>query len=321
MRTREHANRSYSYRRRLAIWFGVLALVAAACGGAEEDTAAPTTAAPTTAAPTTAAPTTAAPTSQRPDGVPAPGESETLDRIYNNGEFVGGCAPTTPHCIIDPSINEWVGLGPSIAELLAERLGVRYRTVGAGWDAIVPGLATGKYDMIVTGLTFRPERAESVDYELLGSYGFCVLARADDDRVQSWESFAENPELRLGQIAGVAEEAMIRSDFPTINLVSMQSTRPSLSEEVSTGRIDGTLMGSISIPLEMEVYPNLKVIPEDCFEAPILGQPWGMAVPKGDTVMLEWFGAVVEELKADGTWDDLIAYWYAPEQLRLGIEG
>lgn len=61
MRTREHANRSYSYRRRLAIWFGVLALVAAACGGAEEDTAAPTTAAPTTAAPTTAAPTTAAP--------------------------------------------------------------------------------------------------------------------------------------------------------------------------------------------------------------------------------------------------------------------
>lgn len=58
MRTREHSNRRYSYRRRLAIWFGVLALVAAACGGAEEDTAAPTTAAPTTAAPTTAAPAT-----------------------------------------------------------------------------------------------------------------------------------------------------------------------------------------------------------------------------------------------------------------------
>ena len=61
MRTREHSNRRYSYRRRLLVWFGVLALVAAACGGAEEDTAAPTTAAATTAAPTTAAPTTAAP--------------------------------------------------------------------------------------------------------------------------------------------------------------------------------------------------------------------------------------------------------------------
>ena len=61
MRTREHSNRRYPYRRRLLAWIGVLALVAAACGGAEEDTAAPTTAAPTTAAPTTAAPTTAAP--------------------------------------------------------------------------------------------------------------------------------------------------------------------------------------------------------------------------------------------------------------------
>ena len=259
--------------------------------------------------------------SQRPDGVPAPGESPTLDRIYKQGEFLGGCAPTIPHCIIDPSINEWVGLGPAVGELLAERLGVRYRTVGAGWDAIVPGLATGKYDAIITGLTFRPERAESVDYELLGSYGFCVLARADDDRVQSWESFAENPDLRLGQIAGIAEEAMIRSDFPSINLVSMQSTRTSLSEEVSTGRIDGTLMGSIGIPLEIEIYPNLKVIPEDCFEAPILGQPWGNAVPKGDTAMLQWFGEAIEALKADGTWDDLIAHWYAPDQLRMGQDG
>ena len=58
MRTREHSDRRYSYRRRLAICFGVLALVAAACGGADDP--APTTAAPTTAAPTTAAPTTAA---------------------------------------------------------------------------------------------------------------------------------------------------------------------------------------------------------------------------------------------------------------------
>lgn len=59
MRTREHSDRRYSYRRRLAICFGVLALVAAACGGADDP--APTTAAPTTAAPTTAAATTAAP--------------------------------------------------------------------------------------------------------------------------------------------------------------------------------------------------------------------------------------------------------------------
>ena len=59
MRTREHSDRRYSLRSRLTIWIGVLALVAAACGGADEP--APTTAAPTTAAPTTAAPTTAAP--------------------------------------------------------------------------------------------------------------------------------------------------------------------------------------------------------------------------------------------------------------------
>lgn len=53
MWTREHSDRRYSYQRRLAIWLGVLALVAAACGGADDP--APTTAAPTTAAPATTA--------------------------------------------------------------------------------------------------------------------------------------------------------------------------------------------------------------------------------------------------------------------------
>jgi ABC-type sugar transport system substrate-binding protein len=55
-----------------------LALVAAACGGDDDEgsgtTAAPTTAAPTTAAPTTAAPTTAAPTTAAPDTTAPAGE-------------------------------------------------------------------------------------------------------------------------------------------------------------------------------------------------------------------------------------------------------
>jgi len=301
-------------------WRGMLCLTAgmamllASCTPAQEAAPEPT------AAPAAAVETIEEETTGRPAGVPAAGESAVVDRIYENGVLRGGCAPTPPHCMVDPDTNEWIGLGPETGKKLAEAMGVEYETVGVGWDAIVAGLPSGQFDVVVTGLTYRPERDEVVDFTILGQYGFCVLARADDDRVQTWDSFVDNPELRLGQITGVAEEGMVQTDYPSINLVSIPTEGHSLWEEVLTNRIDGTLMGSISVPIYIELGDgNLKAVPDDCLAAPLFGSEWGNAVAESDPI-LGYVESTIAELKDNGEWDELIEYWYQPDVLRMGID-
>jgi ABC-type amino acid transport substrate-binding protein len=223
--------------------------------------------------------------------------------------------------MIDPATNEWVGTGPELGKELAQRLGVDYETVGTGWDGIVPGLPAGKHDIIITGLTYRPERDEVVDYVIMGEYGFCLLARADDDRVQNWDSFVDNPELVLCETTGTAEEHMITSEYPSINLRSMGADTVALWEEVLAERCDGDLVGSISVPIYIEMTEGkLKTAPEDCLDFPIFGKEWGHAVDEGDTAFYNWLQSTIDELEENGWLDELYDVWMQPEKLRMGLE-
>ena len=113
-----------SRMRKLCLLVGVFALIAAACGGADEPTAAaPTTAAPTTAAPTTAAPTTAAPTTAAPTTA-APTVSElvialtTQPNAIDNANSAERNASNVSQQIFDPLvwINDDLEFEPALAE-------------------------------------------------------------------------------------------------------------------------------------------------------------------------------------------------------------
>ena len=113
-----------SRMKTLCLLAGVVALIAAACGSADEPTtAAPTTAAPTTAAPTTAAPTTAAPTTAAPTTA-APTVSElvialtTQPNAIDNANSAERNASNVSQQIFDPLvwINDDLEFEPALAE-------------------------------------------------------------------------------------------------------------------------------------------------------------------------------------------------------------
>ena len=124
MRTREHSDRRYSYRRRLLVWFGVLALVAAACGGAEEETAAPTTAAPATdgATETTQAVATTAAAPVAAESCLQPGSEVTIINQTNVRNTVNPllAIDTTGYWRTDLIFDLLVDVDPNTAEIVPE---------------------------------------------------------------------------------------------------------------------------------------------------------------------------------------------------------
>ena len=85
-----------------------------------------------------------------------------LDKIKANGTLrIGIEAGFLPFEMRTPQ-GEWVGFDIDMMQAYAKSLGVKVEFVSSKWEGIIPGLVAGKYDLIVSGMTIKPERAKAV---------------------------------------------------------------------------------------------------------------------------------------------------------------
>ena len=71
------------------------------------------------------------------------------------------------------------------------------------WDAMIPAVSEGQYDIGMTGITIRDDRKEKVDFSdpYMRSEMF-MLVRADEDRFTDEASFRQRDDLLVGAQAG-----------------------------------------------------------------------------------------------------------------------
>ena len=86
---------------------------------------------------------------------------------------------------------------------IAERLNIEvvYETIS--WDAMIAAVSEGQFDMGMTGITIREDRAEMVDFS--DSYMVSqmrMLVRADEERFADAAGFAADADYLLGTQAG-----------------------------------------------------------------------------------------------------------------------
>ncbi len=77
--------------------------------------------------------------------------------------------------------NRLVGYEVEMAERFAASIGHRPQWTTADWGALIPSLASGKIDTIITGMAITPERQERIDFsETYHAYKMHVFVRAGD---------------------------------------------------------------------------------------------------------------------------------------------
>ena len=107
---------------------------------------------------------------------------DLLAAIQAKGEIVvameGTWSPWTYH---DDS-GELVGYDVEVANAIAEKLGVKATFVEGGWDGLLAGLESGRYDIMVNGVDIDEERQEKYDFSVPYAYNrTAVIVRGDDD--------------------------------------------------------------------------------------------------------------------------------------------
>jgi polar amino acid transport system substrate-binding protein len=265
-------------------------LVASGCGGGGEEAA------------TTSATTTSAVDSEIaamvPDDIKSKGTlTVAVDATYPPNEFIGSDGKTIE------------GLTPDLGKALAEVMGLEFEFVNASFDTIIPGLASGKYDLGISSFTDTKEREEVVDFVTYYSAGTSFYVKADGG-----PTINELADL-CGHSVGVERGTIQANDAAAQNeactkegkagvkvLVFPDQNAANLS--ISSGRAE---VGMADTPVAAHI------VNESSGQFKLTGSayntaPYGIAIPKGNG-MAEPILEALKVLISNGTYDDILTKW------------
>lgn len=192
----------------------------------------------------------------------------------------------------------------------ARRLNATVAYETTSWDAMIPAVAEGQYDMGMTGITIRPDRAEVVDFSApyLRSE-MVMIVRGDEERFNDAASFAADPDLLAAAQPGTTPfyttvYEVLDGDEANPRIVKFETFGAGL-EALRTGDVDLVLSDSTGASGYVAASDGaLKVIGE-----PMGAEEFGFIFPKGSDLVAP-LDAAIEAMRADGTLDALSQRWF-----------
>ncbi len=86
-----------------------------------------------------------------------------IEAIKERGAIKIGLSIFTPWSMRDKN-GELIGFELDVGRQLAEDMGVEAEFIPTSWDGIIPAIVSGKFDVIISGMTTTPERNLTINF-------------------------------------------------------------------------------------------------------------------------------------------------------------
>ena len=229
-----------------------------------------------------------------------------------------------PFEYFDKDNTTMIGFDVQLADAIAGRLGLKAKHVNTGFDTILAGLGSGKFDAGMSAFTITPERTKSVDFVQYFSGGTAIAVPKG------------NPlKLSLGDLSLCghkvsAQKGSIQAldQMPAMDKKCTQAGKPSLAISsypsqndanlaLTSGRVDAIAADSVSLAYQGKLANGtFELAPGADFEP----APGGIALAK-NSPLTPAIAEAVKELAADGTLQKLGVSWSLPGQVFSSTDG
>ena len=269
----------------------------AACGSSK----APETAAATTAQGAEA--TTAAASEAAKDTTEAATEAAAEFTTITPGKLTIGTSPDfAPYEFyhINNGNPELVGFDISLAQKIADELGLELQVVPMDFDGILMELQNGNVDLGISGFSPSPERAQTFDFSDIyytGGQAF-VIRKADSDKYKDYAAFDKLP---VGAQTGSIQMGLAEANTPNANIIGLAKVTDIISELVS-GKLEGAFIEKAVAEQYIKNYPELQI----AWDVPYDTEGSAIALKKGSD-LVPAVNKVISKVLADGTMDGYIA--------------
>ncbi len=215
-----------------------------------------------------------------------------------------------PLQFVDPASGKAIGWEYDAMAEIAKRLNFTVKYENISWDAMIPAVSQGQYDIGMTGITIRDDRKEKVDFsDPYMRSEMVMMVRGDETRFDDAKSFAANDDLLMAAQPGTTPFYVGVYDVLDGNeanpRIKLMETFGATVQALKTGDVDMVLTDGTAGNGYVEASNGgLKIVGE-----PLGTEDFGFIFPKGSDLVAP-INAAIAAMKADGTLDALNKKWF-----------
>ena len=240
-----------------------------------------------------------------PAAEPAEPASETpnIDRIKEAGVLILGTESTYPpfqFIVIEGGKSVGVGLDVDLGKLIADKIGVDFKTSEMAFDSLIPSLQAGTID-IAGSMTPTDERKLVIDFSELyyESTNTFIVLKENEAAFGTKESFSGKT---IGAQMGTVQNTLVVEEFTdSENLILPKVS--TLIQELKTGNIDAVCVEAPVADCYISAMPDQLALAE--FSVPDSGGGVAITMAKGADDLAAVVNEVLLEAMADGTVEKL----------------
>jgi len=208
----------------------------------------------------------------------------------------------------DPATNALTGFDVELGEALGRKLGVKIAWQETSFDQMMPAIATGRVDAILSGMTdlaSRQDTATFVDYLRNGPRFFAQQSRAaefKDAMALCGKTVGASRRTSFPKLVAAWSDAHCGGD--PIKFVGTEGSADARTH-LRQGRLDAAVQGGETLPYMMDLEPGVYIPIGDVFAV----QFTGLALSVKEKALQQAIVEALDALIADGSYRALLSKW------------
>lgn len=195
-----------------------------------------------------------------------------------------------------------VGIDIEIAQAVAAYLGLELSIEDMDFNAIVPAVQNGKFDIGMAGLTVNDERELVVDFSDSYATGIQAVIVPEGSPITSCDDLFDNiGSYKIGVQLSTTGDIYACDDFGAENVEEYSKGADAILA-LTTGKIDAVIIDREPAKAFIAANEGLKLL-----DTEYAVEDYAIIVSEGNTELCSKINSALAALKADGTIDKIVA--------------
>lgn len=203
----------------------------------------------------------------------------------------------------DDKSKDFTGFDVDLMKALAKQMGYQVQFNNSSFDGLIPALDAGNIDVIISGMTITPERAQKVNFSKpYYKSGLSIVVRNDNSTIKDFRDLeGKRIAVQIGTTGAEYAKKIKNAKVREFN------TPPEAFMELKNGGADAVVN---DLPVNQYYLAqggskDAKIVGDR-----LTAEDYGIAVAKKNTALVEQINKALDELMKNGEYDKIYEKWF-----------